>query len=794
MSSLSRRAVLKLAGWLSAVTGAGRWSQPVPTSAAENSTSSGSSRKVVGHWQKSPDRVWLGAEFWANPMEDWRIVDGAAECLTTGGDRNVHLLTHQLRQPTGTMEMSVRVTRVADGSRDGGAGFRIGVRSDIDEYRSSCFARNGIRAGLIDQTLVLGRTSQRLPEMPTPTDYVLLLTGRPTGDGTSYELTLSLILVPDAAVTDAAVADSVATSPVAKVTAQVPVEQVLGNVAIVSNFDPQIRKGDGARYRFRDWAVGGEAFQVSPDQRFGPILWSMYTLNDTRRDAGRQLKLTALTPPLEQRADQNVELQVQRDGDWTVIGTALLDPDAWTATFTVSNWKAETDTPYRLVYRERHTDGSETEADWTGVIRAEPAGRPLRLGALTCQNDYAFPYEPVVGNLERLDPDMLYFSGDQIYESHGGYGVIRDDAELAILNYLRKFYQFGWAFRSVLRDRPTVCIPDDHDVFQGNLWGEAGKRMDAGTTSSEGGYRQPARMVNVVHRTNVSHHPAPFDPTPVAQNISVYYGDLVYGGVGFAILSDRQWKSGPEHVQTGGGRPDHVDDPHFDTATLDRPGLVLLGERQETFLEQWVNDWRGHTMKVLLSQTVFAGAATHHGRENMYLKADLDSGGWPQTPRQHALRILRAGQLLHINGDQHLASLLQYGIDAQRDGGWSFCTPAIAVGYPRWWRPDELNLPVQNRPAHGLPNTGEYLDGLGNRMYLYAIGNPEVASEKQRYALAHQKGSGFGLVTIDPSNKTYHVEAFRFLIDATDGRPDNQFPGWPVTIHQAENRGENRLR
>jgi len=31
------------------------------------------------------------------------------------------------------------------------------------------------------------------------------------------------------------------------------------------------------------------------------------------------------------------------------------------------------------------------------------------------------------------------------------------------------------------------------------------------------------------------------------------------------------------------------------------------------------------------------------------------------------------------------------------------------------------------------------------------------------------------------------------LIDATDGKPANQFPGWPVTIHQKENRGENVL-
>ena len=50
----------------------------------------------VDRWQRTHDRVWLGERFWANPMEDWRVVDGAAEVQTSGGDRNVHLITHRL--------------------------------------------------------------------------------------------------------------------------------------------------------------------------------------------------------------------------------------------------------------------------------------------------------------------------------------------------------------------------------------------------------------------------------------------------------------------------------------------------------------------------------------------------------------------------------------------------------------------------------------------------------------------------------------------------------------------------
>ena len=100
-------------------------------------------------------------------------------------------------------------------------------------------------------------------------------------------------------------------------------------------------------------------------------------------------------------------------------------------------------------------------------------------------------------------------------------------------------------------------------------------------------------------------------------------------------------------------------------------------------------------------------------------------------------------------------------------------------------------MPHENRPKHGLPNTGEFTDGFGNLVYVYAAGNPEVGTKKNRYELAHQKGSGLGLVTIDLDAKTYKLEAFRFLCDATDGKANNQFPGWPLMVHQDENGGQN---
>ena len=766
---MNRRAALKLVA-----AGA------VTTLGARGQEDKGKSKDA---WSRAHDRVWLGGEFWANPMEDWKVVDGAAECQSDGPGRNIHSITHQIQNLPGDFTMSVHVERVALKGEDAGAGFRMGVWSELNEHRSNCFAKNGLSVGVMNGQLMIGRKSAKLAA-GNGEAFILNLSGKAAGD--QMKLTLE-------------VRSPKSMEVLGQISQSVPAASLLGNVALVNGFAQGGKKGpkNSSRYRFSQWKLSGDAFEVSPSQRFGPILWSMYSLSDSRSDEGFVMKMSALTGPMGAKDSQVVELQVERDGKWHSLGEVKLDPDAWVATFRIANWNAGLATPYKLVYREKHRDGSETPDEWKGVIQANPVGRPLRMAALTCQNDCGFPYAPVSNNVEKMKPDLVFFSGDQIYESHGGFGIIREPAVPAILNYLRKYYQFGWSFRNVMHSQPTLCLPDDHDVFQGNYWGEGGAKMDVkGDTgaSSRGGYREPARMVNAVHRSTVSHHPDAADGTPVLQDISVYYGDMVYGNVGFAILSDRQWKSGPERVDTGGGRADHVPDKDFDTIALDKEGLVLLGERQEEFLKKWSADWRGHALKAVLSQTVFAGVATHHGGPGGYLKGDLDSGAWPQTARNRAIDLMRPSMALHINGDQHLTTLCQDGTKEQRDGNWSFCTPAISAGYPRWWLPDEVGMPHQNRPEHGHANTGEFLDGFGNKVYVYAVGTPVVGQAPNRYENAHDKGSGFGFITFDTVTKTYALDSFRFLVDATDGKTTNQFPGFPVTIHQEENRGENRIR
>src|SRR5690606_23828964 len=113
----------------------------------------------------------------------------------------------------------------------------------------------------------------------------------------------------------------------------------------------------------------------------------------------------------------------------------------------------------------------------------------------------------------------LYFSGDQLYEGNGGYPIKREPEEKAMLSYLGKWYMFGWAFGDLMHDRPTICTPDDHDVFHGNLWGEAGKPISIEEwqtiRDAHGGYVQTPAMVNVVGRTQCGHMPEAFHTEPL---------------------------------------------------------------------------------------------------------------------------------------------------------------------------------------------------------------------------------------------------------------------------------------
>jgi alkaline phosphatase D len=721
-------------------------------------------------WDLCPDRMWLGPEYWANPLQDWQISNGRIECTNAAPDRNVHVLTRQLTTASGTLDMSVRVGKI--GAGPGSVGFRIGAQGPLGDYRNSLIFGRGLEAGIgVDGSMFVADVRSTTGASVSVDDTQLRLTAEPAGEAFAVTLT-----VRDAR---GSVLGTITKNNVRP-------GELAGNLALVCNFGnaqpaaAAAKAAEGAaRFWFADWRIGGTKVSEHADRMFGPILFSQYTL--TRG----VLKLTAQLPPLGAQDSQSVRLQTRKGSAWSTIAESNIHPHARTATFRIPKWNDRVDVPYRLAYALTYRSGRSEDHFWEGTARRDPVDKAIiTVADVSCNTHQGFPNAEFVAQMATLDPDLLAFTGDQFYESSGGYGVIRTPVDKAMVDYLRKWYLHGWTWRELMRDRPTISLPDDHDVYQGNLWGESGEGRK--TTQAAGGYDMAAEWVNVVYRTQTAHLPDPYDATPAKRGAIQYYGPMTYGRVSFAILADRQYKSGPEGKvpPTGTARGDHVMNPDYDPKTSDVPGLELLGEKQERFVREWAANWDGADMKAVISQTVFTAVPTTHGNERMVLRADYDTNAWPQTPRNRAVREIRKAFAFHIAGDQHLPAVVQYGVDAHRDGPVAFAGPAVNVGYPRWFEPAAAKW-LQPK-SDSL--TGDFTDSFGHPLTVLAVKNgaikPRQGDVRQ---LLDDKASGLGLVRFDKKNRRVVIECWPYLAEVT--KPGTQMPGWPVTIDLAETYG-----
>ncbi|MFN4258409.1 MAG: hypothetical protein ACK4RK_03875 [Gemmataceae bacterium] len=480
------------------------------------------------------------------------------------------------------------------------------------------------------------------------------------------------------------------------------------------------------------------------------------------------LKLSAQLYPLHKGEEEKVTLEVQRDGQWKPIAQADVHPVGWTALFRVENWDMSQDVKYRV----RHAGG----ASYEGLIRQDPVEKEVIVAAAFTGNSPGpgggtLSKRDVVEYIQKINPDVLLFTGDQVYPH---------------FTHTQHWLKFGEDFGAIIRDRPTVCIPDDHDVGQPNLWGQGGRKTDLDT---KGGYTRPAEYVKMVERQQTAHLPDPYDPTPIEQGIGVYYTSLNVGGIDFAIIEDRKFKSGCYGLVTEkmGPRPDHITNPGFDPKQFDLPDKELLGDRQLKFLKEWGQNWDGAVMKAVVSQTVWSMASTYHARTKQHYYMDFDANGWPQTGRNQGVDALRRCFAFHINGDQHLATIVQYGIDDWRDAGWSFCVPSIANLYPRWWIPKQ---PGKNREPGADEHTGDYLDGFGNKLTVYAHTNPRETGREP--AELHDRMPGYGIIRFDKKKRELTMECWPRLVDPTDPK-SKQYTGWPRTIHQYDNYGRKAV-
>ncbi len=787
-------------------------------------------------WEKGLNRSWIGPDYFANRLQDWRVRNGRVECLEGSQRfpiRTLHLLTRSVGPHSGTLSMSVTTGLVTNGpcADDGWTGFLVGAGGEHVDYRLTAMVHHkpaedgGIlavmdasgRVGFFDNSRPQGKgggsqwsvgggiSPKDVPELSGeeregsgfsgdwPTSVRLVLTAEPEEDG--YRLNLGAH-------------DPRSGDLISQATVSVHASSVDGGIGLVSHRGS--KKGSGG-FWFENWTVDGTKVSVQQERQFGPVLCAQHTLS------GGVLKMTAQMGPLGPSDTQTAELQVQSGSEWKTLSEATIRRPSSTFLFRVENWDASRAVRYRIKYDLLLRSDERVPSYYEGEIRREPlekddfvvaafTGHKVFTGGLRWNHSGVwFPHGELVRAVSKHRPDFLFFSGDQIYEGDLTPAQTRPE-DKAIQDYLYKWYRWCWAFRDLARNIPCVCIPDDHDVYHGNLWGAGGRaaqRRPGVTAQDSGGYKMGPRFVNMVHETQTSHLPDPVDPRPVDQGISVYYTRIEYAGMSFAVLGDRQWKSSATiSVPDGKVVNGWFQAPDFDPVTqADVEGAVLLGQRQLDFLEDWAADWsEGAWMKVVLSQTIFANVATlpsgaksgsvlpglrypepEEYPEDQQLAADTDSNGWPQTGRNKALKAMRRGFALHIAGDQHLGSTIQYGTDDWEDAGFAMCVPSIANTWPRRWFPSKGG--GGRRP--GAPKyTGQFLDGFGNRMTVHAVSNPVVAGKAP--ANLYDRAPGYGIIRFGRKTREIVMECWPRWIDP--GEPGaSQYRGWPVKVHQDQN-------
>ncbi|MBC8406674.1 MAG: hypothetical protein H8E15_15755 [Planctomycetes bacterium] len=772
-------------------------------------------------WTVESDRTWIGPEFWANRLQDWRLQDGRLECISGRLPyRTLHLLSHRINDGDGDFRAELHLgLNGTPGEKGAEAGFLIGAGAADLDYRAAALVQSapgpdgGLLAGIRADGKLYLRTFDKDPsidEVSTDTmqdvqnlHLYLEVTPMPEAEAAAGEsvdedaaLTYSVTLNAYPSTTSISVAADLNLdeepeylgmgNPLATVTVDnIDPEQLIGNFALYANQQGGIEGEAPPQFWFKHWRANGTKLDDHPEHNFGPILCAQHTLSRGI------LKMTAQLPPLPADDLSSVHLQVKKDAQWHDVAMAEVIQPGWTATFRVPDWPSDQDVDYRIL-----AEFNNEEATYEGTVRRDPveqneivlagftgnhnvrhgfgrAGFPFNHEALW------FPHEDLLERVGKHNPDVLFFSGDQLYE---GASPTFADRKQPYLDYSYKWYLWCWAFGPIARDRPCITIPDDHDVYQGNLWGQGGR---AAERDHDGGYVMPSEFVRMVERTQTSHLPDPWSSAPLEQGITSYYTDMLYGRISFAVLEDRKFKSGPNGlVKHDGPRPDHITDPAVDPKSVDIKGAELLGQEQLKFLRHWATSWQGADLKAALSQTIFAGMATHHGGNLDRILMDMDSNGWPQSGRNEALEILRSCMALMIGGDQHLATIVHHGIKDWDDAGFSFCVPSIANFYPRAWRPeDEPAIALKEKGAQ--PFTGSYLDGFGNHVTVYAHTNPDYPTEKEPAAL-HDKMPGYGIVRFNKSQRNMTLECWpRSAMPGVD----QPYPGWPFLVKQMDNLG-----
>lgn len=717
---------------------------------------------------------WLNPVLWANPLQDWQLKDDKVYCEVIGESREIAILNREITEETGRIEVQYDFNFIEKDNEslkkeESFVGFSIGKKNWFKDYRAYAVMGEGLKAGLSLSGFLFIDNEKKKVKLKKDKLYRLHL----SIDKTEKQTLVNLKLFSGKRL-------------IHKIEQKIKQETAEGLIDIVAHFEKANMPQEGERTRsvwIDNLVVNSSENYYFPNRTLGPIVFSKYLVQADK------LKLSVQFVP-RVNFEEKVFLDIQNKGTWKNVSETTISENNLNALFEIPYTKKE-ETNYRVRYT---SEGVEYLNE--GNIKPYASTKDsIIIGGLSCIYHRGFPHSPIIEGIKSNNPDILFFAGDQIYETGLKYGIAdhRFPEAVSRLDYLYKWYQFGWAFRDLLQNYPSIIITDDHDVFQPNLWGALGQNIENKKKEAKyGGYLMSKEFVNFAESTQVNHLPKTKGKT--VNGIDTYYTNYKFRGIDFAILEDRKFKSPPPKYKY---RPVIEDAKNYQlikkmAKDLENENAVLLGKQQTKFLNNWAENWDTNTVfKVVLSQTPLAQIHNDHKQyippQNVYPEStyawDFDTNAWPQNKRNSIIEIFKKCAAFHICGDQHLGMNMQYGIHNWKDAGFAISIPAASNGYARAWYPPDVDKTkaVNQRPL------GDFKDSFNNFLTVDAVFNPkEYAYQPKKL---HDKAPGYAIITFFKQTQLIKTAVYRRGASLNAKKENKPVEGWDITINRNDNFG-----
>lgn len=746
-----------------------------------------SSKTFNFNWNNKPNQPWLAYSFWCNSYLDWKIEDKRVVAFPFRKHRRTaHLSAYQIKNKIGFLKASVNIG-FSRHKNTGYLGLLIGAGDSKFNEKTNLLVHNNFPNSKT-HLVSISKTGE-LSLVDYRTDSILYKQKIDThlfNDTIGVKLTIKYKSFNDSTLIHMEVSNInniiFKDSTILKTNA-IP----LGSIALTYS----CKKSFNAFGWFDDLEINGNVFGKS--ETTGPIISSFHTVT---KDS---IFITFQLQPFKVVKEDRFNLFLKSKKTVLKYTNYKYDSLAHQIRFRVPNIKNNRNITYEIEYIGNQTINA---FKLKGNIKTIPPKKELTVMALNC-NGFAFmhegnfnydalwyPYEQIKEGFKTFNPDLIVFLGDQFYESRPNMPI--NKTPYCYLDYLYKWNLFCIQFRDLMASKPTIILTDDHDVYQGNLWGANGSkaktkdekklnqryRKNYDTWQQDnGGYFMPTDFVNMAIGSQTSHLPQPFSSEKSL--LKNYYTSFTYGNFDFAILEDKKFKSPPIKINQPIFNGIPLND-NLTTKQLNNDSLTLLGEKQLSFLSQFLSR-ESKGIKVVLTQSAYASLTTinqeSHPIKDMpatisgkhKLNRDMDTNGWPKNGRDKALNIVGSKPTLFLAGDQHMGSVVEL-FDSSNNGTTFFTIPSISNTWPRTWLPNDS---INSSPL------GMHYDGFGNKMNVLAVANP--TNEVHPPQKINKKSPGFGIIVLNNERKTAILHAYPLFFNE-NGSTNKEYKGWPIRI------------